>query len=510
LLVSGEVAEDPVVTRNGDVFERRLVEKYIAANGVDPVTKTPLTKEELISIKVKQGATSAPRSTTNGTSIPQLLTTFQNEWDALVLSVFSLKQQLLTTRQELSQALYQHDAALRVIARLTRERDEALDQIKKLSASGHVISGQASQSRGGDQMDVEPVSQHAGLSSEAKNKFAKKSQELSAERKSRKAPSTLASVEYIKSIKSVAHIPPHKTSVPGVTCLDVHGDHVVTGGADNTVVLLSNQMQRTGERISGVTSKKDGVLSGHSKRVNKVKFHPEWSAAQDLIVSCSQDSTVRVWRDQKEAHVISAHQGSITDIDLHCVGDHVLATSKDGHWSLSDLHTGQTLVLTSHGSGAGASQSGFSGCSFHPDGLIFATGGDDGVVRVWDVKSNKNVANFEGHKGYVTALTFNENGYFMATAAEEDQVIKLWDLRKPKNLTTLKLDAPATALSYDWSGVYLAVATGHELRVFTGKNFEHVHTMDEHTSLVTGVKWLTRDATALASTSMDRNLRFWA
>jgi hypothetical protein len=53
LLVSGEVAEDPVVTRNGDVFERRLVEKYIAANGVDPVTKTPLTKEELISIKGK-------------------------------------------------------------------------------------------------------------------------------------------------------------------------------------------------------------------------------------------------------------------------------------------------------------------------------------------------------------------------------------------------------------------------------------------------------------------------
>jgi pre-mRNA-processing factor 19 len=501
--ISGEVAEDPVVTRNGDVFERRLVEKYIATNGVDPITKTPLTKEELISIKVKQGATSAPRSTTNGTSIPQLLTTFQNEWDALVLSVFSLKQQLLTTRQELSQALYQHDAALRVIARLTRERDEALDQIKKLSASGHVISAHASQTRGqGDQMEVESA-QYPGLSSEVKAAFTKKSQELSAERKSRKAPSTLASVEYLKSVKSVAHIPPHKTSVPGVTCLDVHGDHVVTGGADNTVVLLSNQMQRSGERITAVTSKKEAVLSGHSKRVNKVKFHPEWSAAQDLLVSCAQDSTVRVWREQKEAHVISAHQGSVSDIDIHCAGSHVLAASKDGHWSLSDLHTGQTVVLT-------AGPSGFSGCSFHPDGLIFATGGDDGVVRVWDVKSNKNVANFEGHKGYVTALTFNENGYFMATAAEEDQVLKLWDLRKPKNLTTLKLDAPASALSYDWSGVYLAVATGHELRVFTGKNFEHVHTMDEHTSLVTGVKWLSRDATALASTSMDRNLRFWA
>jgi len=42
-----------VVTRNGDVFERRLVEKYIAANGVDPITKTPLNKEDLIAIKGK-------------------------------------------------------------------------------------------------------------------------------------------------------------------------------------------------------------------------------------------------------------------------------------------------------------------------------------------------------------------------------------------------------------------------------------------------------------------------
>jgi pre-mRNA-processing factor 19 len=33
------------------VFERRLVEKYIAENGVDPITNEVLSEEQLIDIK---------------------------------------------------------------------------------------------------------------------------------------------------------------------------------------------------------------------------------------------------------------------------------------------------------------------------------------------------------------------------------------------------------------------------------------------------------------------------
>lgn len=50
--VSNEVPDQPVVSPlSGAVFERRLLEKYIAENGTDPINNKELRVEQLIDLK---------------------------------------------------------------------------------------------------------------------------------------------------------------------------------------------------------------------------------------------------------------------------------------------------------------------------------------------------------------------------------------------------------------------------------------------------------------------------
>ena len=52
LTVSNEIPEVPVISpSSGAIFERRLIEKYLQENGVDPISGKDMSAEELIEIK---------------------------------------------------------------------------------------------------------------------------------------------------------------------------------------------------------------------------------------------------------------------------------------------------------------------------------------------------------------------------------------------------------------------------------------------------------------------------
>ena len=76
---------------SGQVYERRLIEKFISDNGTDPINREPLSAEQLIEIKCSPLVKPKPPS---ATSIPAILKSLQDEWDAVMLHSFTLRQQL--------------------------------------------------------------------------------------------------------------------------------------------------------------------------------------------------------------------------------------------------------------------------------------------------------------------------------------------------------------------------------------------------------------------------------
>ncbi len=111
-------------------------------------------------------------------------------------------------------------------------------------------------------------------------------------------------------------------------------------------------------------------------------------------------------------------------IPVCCAGNYLTSVSLDGSWHFLDLVGSSCLKIV-----GGAEEQQYSSCAFHPDGLILGTGTAAGVLKIWDIREQQNVANCAEHSGAVHSVSFSENGYLVATGSEDGSV-KIWDLRK--------------------------------------------------------------------------------
>ena len=107
---------------------------------------------------------------------------------------------------------------------------------------------------------------------------------------------------------------------------------------------------------------------------------------------------------------------------------------------------------------------------FAPDGqtLVSAAGSGDKFIRLWDVKTGKELRRFEGHEDVVRSVAFSPDGR-RALSAGDDNTLRLW-----------------------------AVASGKELYRYEG-----------HAAAVMGVVFFP-DGRRAATASRDGTVRLWA
>lgn len=438
------------------------------------MTKQSLSVDDLIELKPQKWVNPRPEATM---SVPGLLRAFHDEWDALMLETHQLRKELQTTRQELSHALYQHDAACRVIARLMKERDDATDAL---------ASAKGSAKRSAED-DAEPRTKKAksGIPADIVAKMEACAKELTGARKKREISSTLASATDFDGFSATVTAAVHKTSPAGINAVAIKKDDdniIASAGSDHTVSIFDKTSSQRVQR-----------LSGHSKKVLDVKF------CGDNLLSCSADHLIKLWgADGSELATFSDHTGDVTSISVHPSNSYFVSTSTDKTWGFHDVSTSSCITLVNDDT-----NSAIMCGSFHPDGQMFGAGTKDAAVKIWDAKECRKLLQLDGHTGEIHGMSFSENGYYLATAAKDG--VKVWDLRKSKIVH--EIEGAVHAVTFDHSGSYIATG-GHNAHVYEVKGkwalLKELDVKKEVKAVAFG-----KDARSLVVGSADHNLRIF-
>ncbi|KAJ3354142.1 hypothetical protein HDU83_005748 [Entophlyctis luteolus] len=337
--------------------------------------------------------------------------------------------------------------------------------------------------------------------------MSKHSPRLTESRKKRKPPVGTATAEEIHSYSQKAEISSlHSTTNPGITSIDVlhlpssppsRSNWILTGGNDGTVLI--------NDFVSG--SQIANVKAHGAKKVTSVAWIQHGDHAGAKFLSAGVDHTVKVWtikeNDEdawsvgKASHVIKGHTGDVSGVAVHPCGEYAVSSSLDSSWAFLDLERGVQVSKTVHSDG----KEPYTTVSMHPDGLIIGTGTSDSIVRIWELKSAKNVVTFTDPEmtGRISSMSFSENGYYFATASSDACVVKLWDLRKLESFHTIDLhDAASSEFSgkkgvnkvlFDYGAGFLGVACCDTISIFKNKTWAEVNKFNPLSARVSDFKF---------------------
>ena len=201
---------------------------------------------------------------------------------------------------------------------------------------------------------------------------------------------------------------------------------VAIGRAGDRDIIVSGSDDGTVRVWDAVTGDPAGApLAGHDGPVNAVAVGR--AGDRDIIVSGSDDGTVQVWdavTGDPPGAWLADHDGRVNAVAIGRAGDRdiVVSGSDDGTLRVWDAVTGD--LLADHESWVNAVAVGRAG-----DRDIIVSGSDDGTVRVWDAVTGDPAGDpLAGHDNLVNAVAVGRAGdRDIIVSGSDDGTVRVWD-----------------------------------------------------------------------------------
>jgi len=166
-----------------------------------------------------------------------------------------------------------------------------------------------------------------------------------------------------------------------------------------------------------------------------------------------------------------------------------------------------------NGSVAQRSQGHFGGVScfdYSPNGIVVATGGDDGKLKIWDSQSGSCLMTFAEHFSPITSVVFGESGRTVVTSSL-DGTCKAFDVVKGRCFRTFmppeKCELSSVALDRQSEFVASCSRTDFKIFIWSMQSGKIVEELTGHTAPISSLSFT--PTIQLVSGSWDGSVKIW-
>lgn len=222
---------------------------------------------------------------------------------------------------------------------------------------------------------------------------------------------------------------PEKRHRFGITALAVGNQQLFTAGRDGTVrswqLPPNNRLFNKTFPPSKTPIKAALTFSEHTDWVNDVLL----LANLERIVSCSSDTTLKVWNASDSARSLRTLTDHTDYVKvLAHIPNGVASGALDARVLVWDLVLGRIRVAcTNENEESGANGSIYCMASA-PDENVLISGSTDRTISVWDVRTGDRIVRLRGHSDSVRCLAIKSDASQMLSGAT-DSTVRLWDMR---------------------------------------------------------------------------------